>query len=143
MRESTVRKAVQLLEAAADHIDEHGLLYNEWGVLIDPDDPENVPCCCVIGTIRYVGGSHPDEQLVSADIEKAIDMLEQATYRERRVLGPDFDPVDMVDWSDHYADRETVTDDFGNVTLVDQDGNRGYVATVLRELAKATKAGRA
>ena len=41
--QKTRRKALRLLHRSADHIEEHGLLFNQ--------------CGCLVGTIRFVAGS--------------------------------------------------------------------------------------
>lgn len=119
------------------------MLFNQWGEEFDRENPADVPCCCVVGTLRYVAGGDPSDSLVTPEVYQAIVRLDHATQRERKALGSGA-PVDLVEWSDHYADREQVCDPFGDTELSEhRDGNRGYVATTLRKLAKAMKAGRA
>ena len=132
-------KARRLLDLAADHIETHGLLWNEW---MDPryndhliDTGERlVGCCCLVGTIRFVAGGHPDESLLGADVEEAIDMVNQLTYAERRDMSDDEDEhmTDLMGWQDYYADTEIKGD-----RLVRHDkGDRAHVVALLREAAK-------
>ena len=146
MSETTREKARKLLARAAEHIARNGLLFNRWA---EPDFEgidglKVLPCGCLVGTIRMMGGANPDDGLVSAEIEEAITLLEQATWKERRRLAVERDetemalPIELVEWSDEFADKEAVWAADGSWGLkTHTEGNREHVVATLRAVSEA------
>ena len=146
-------KAAQLLKAAADHIQAHGMLWGDWAsqdtslLFIDePDDRQ--PCCCAIGTLRWVADVNPrtgtDEKPEALAL--AIAGLEEVTEDERAEMA-ETEPVslrcltdagravvDMVDWSDEFADVEWTAK---RGRLKRDEGNRRHAVAMFRQAAEA------
>lgn len=146
MSETTRGKARKLLGRAAEHIERYGILYNRW---TEPDFEgitglTVLPCGCVVGTIRMMGGADPDQALVPAEIEEAVTLLEQATWKERKALAVardgthDVPPIELVLWSDEHADKEAVWAEDGSWGLkTHTDSNRAHVVATLRAVSEA------
>ena len=144
------KTAAQICTAAADHIETHGLLFDGW----DSEDgtKDLAPCCCLIGTMRYVTGEtpRPTRKGVAAiegtPLFEALEAVKAQTMGERHALtdhfrGPDsIDMMRLTEWSDHYSDVEGVCRKRRNGLpeyrrLDHDDGDRRHVVAMLRAAA--------
>lgn len=141
--------AAQICTAAADHIEAHGLLFDAW----DSEDgtKDLPPCCCLVGTMRYVAGlpPTPHDGMAATDgtpLFEAIKAVRDQTMAERHVLadkihGPAALAMpDITDWSNRYADVEVVCrkrrDGRREFRRLDHsEGDRRHASAMLRQAA--------
>ena len=144
------KTAAQICADAADHIEANGLLFDGWE---SEDGTKDLPpCCCVVGTMRFVAGLPPgpglDEMLAieGTPLFEAVEAVGLQTLQERHGLtdkyhSPDsLSLYDLGDWSNHFADVEVVCRKRRNGLLEyrrleHEDGDRHHVVAVLRRTA--------
>ena len=136
----------QILREAAAYIEANGVLFDGWE---SEDGTEDLPpCCCVAGTMRLVSGAKPKplrKVFATEALKSASVALADQTRPERIVLGTERfdiedDELDIIEWSDHYADTEVVCrkqrsgrPEFRR--LEHSDGDRRHVAAAMRQAA--------
>ena len=149
--QQTPETAAELLTAAADYIETHGLLERTWhtSALGRAAAERLPPCGCLIGTLRVMAGEPPGHPRPAAPpmLAEAERLLMDATPAERESVipiprgyaAPEDGVASIYDWSDHYADRRANYDHSRCEYLRELDelrmGDRAKVVKVLRRVA--------